>query len=45
VRQVTFGLDGDQCLIVRPDQHVAFRGAISAADAALTQLFGTDSPS
>jgi len=28
---------------VRPDQHVAFRGAISDAGAALTQLLGTDS--
>lgn len=37
-----FGL-ADQCLIVRPDQHVAFRGAISDAGAALTQLLGTDS--
>lgn len=39
----TFGLADDQCLIVRPDQHVAFRGAISDAGAALTQLLGTDS--
>lgn len=41
----TFGLADDQCLIVRPDQHVAFRGAISDAGAALTQLLGTDSSS
>ena len=39
----TFGLADDQCLIVRPDQHVAFRGAMSDAGAALTQLLGTDS--
>ncbi len=39
----TFGLAHDQCLIVRPDQHVAFRGATSDAGAALTQLLGTDS--
>ncbi len=40
----TFGLADDQCLIVRPDQHVAFRGAISGASAALAQLLGRESP-
>ncbi|MCY7300516.1 MAG: FAD-dependent monooxygenase [Ilumatobacteraceae bacterium] len=37
----TFGLAADECLIVRPDQHVAFRGAINGSRAALTQLLGS----
>ena len=32
------GLEPDQCLIVRPDQHVAHRGPASGAAAALTRL-------
>ena len=39
----TFGLDGDQCLIVRPDQHVAYRGPISGSAAAFAALFGVRS--
>ncbi len=31
----TFGLDDDRCLIVRPDQHVAYRGPIGPASSAL----------
>ena len=34
-----FGLDSTDCLIVRPDQHIAFRGPAAAADAELRQLF------
>jgi 2,4-dichlorophenol 6-monooxygenase len=40
----TFGLSPEQCLIVRPDQHVAFRGALSDASDAFARLFGTRSP-
>ena len=36
----TFGLDRDDCLIIRPDQHVAFRGPLAGALAARAQLFG-----
>jgi 2,4-dichlorophenol 6-monooxygenase len=35
----TFGLDRDHCLLVRPDQHIAFRGPITGATAAIGQLF------
>ena len=34
-----FDLDSDQCLIVRPDQHIAYRGPISGFAATLAQLF------
>ncbi|CAB4868760.1 unannotated protein [freshwater metagenome] len=34
----TFGLDNDQCLIVRPDQHVAYRGPLGGVPAALQRL-------
>ncbi len=38
-----FGLDDDQGLIVRPDQHVAYRGPISDSAAAFAALFGVRS--
>ena len=44
VWDATLGLAADQCLIVRPDQHVAFRGPLSGAGAALSQLFAASSP-
>lgn len=34
-----FGLGHDDCLIVRPDQHIAYRGRSAGAAAGLTQLF------
>ena len=34
-----FGLDRDTCLIVRPDQHIAYRGPISDVASTLAQLF------
>ena len=37
----TFGLHGDQCLIVRPDQHIAYRGPVSDIDATLARLFAS----
>lgn len=36
-----FGLADAQCLVVRPDQHVASRGALTDAAAAFGQLFPT----
>ncbi len=36
-----FGLHVDQCLIVRPDQHVTYRGPLSGVATAWTRLFGT----
>ncbi len=35
----TFGLDAQTCLIVRPDQHVAFRGPIGDALSTLERCF------
>ena len=35
----TFGLETDQVLVVRPDQHIAFRGTSGELTAALTRLF------
>jgi hypothetical protein len=35
----TFGLAPDVCLLVRPDQHVAYRGPIVDLSDALRQLF------
>ncbi len=36
----TFELDADICLVVRPDQHIAFRGRPDEASTALARLFG-----
>ncbi len=36
-----FGLDAETCLLVRPDQHIAFRGRPDDAVAALSRLFGS----
>ncbi len=36
------GLGDDQCLLVRPDQHVAYRGPITGAVAAASRLFTRD---
>jgi 2,4-dichlorophenol 6-monooxygenase len=41
----TFGLPTDECLLVRPDQHVAYRGPIVDVTDALEQLFGFDATS
>lgn len=38
-----FGLSAEQCLIVRPDQHVAFRGLRAHAADAFARLFGVRS--
>ena len=38
------GLGEDRCLIVRPDQHVAYRGAIDGAASALRHLSGDRGP-
>jgi 2,4-dichlorophenol 6-monooxygenase len=35
-----FGLGDEQCLIVRPDQHIAHRGPIGGAGEVLAQLLG-----
>jgi 2,4-dichlorophenol 6-monooxygenase len=35
----TLGLRSDQCLVVRPDQHVAYRGPLSGCPVVLSQLF------
>jgi hypothetical protein len=35
----TLDLDTNQCLIVRPDQHIAYRGPVNGVTAALGQLF------
>jgi 2,4-dichlorophenol 6-monooxygenase len=37
----TFALEPTHCLVVRPDQHVAYRGRISDVGTALAQLLGT----
>ncbi len=37
----SFGLDSQTCLIVRPDQHIAFRGPTSEALDALERCFGS----
>ncbi|MEM7337145.1 MAG: FAD-dependent monooxygenase [Actinomycetota bacterium] len=34
------GLVPERCLVVRPDQHVAYRGNLSGVASALTRLFG-----
>ncbi len=34
----TFAMADDHCLVVRPDQHVAYRGALDGGSAALRQL-------
>jgi len=36
-----FGLDSDQALIVRPDQHVAYRGPLAGVAGVLRSLSGT----
>ncbi len=40
----TFGLDANQCLIVRPDQHIAYRGPVDGAAVALERLFAAHVP-
>ncbi len=37
-----FAVDPDVCLLVRPDQHIAFRGPVAEVSAALRAMFGTD---
>ena len=37
-----FGLEPDACLLVRPDQHIAFRGRLADAPDALRAMFATD---
>lgn len=37
----TFDLPRDVCLLIRPDQHVAFRGPVTDIGAALDRLFAT----
>ena len=34
-----FGLVSDTCLVVRPGQHVSYRGPLAQAGEALAQLF------
>jgi 2,4-dichlorophenol 6-monooxygenase len=41
VWDASFGLDSQTCLIVRPDQHVAFRGPTIGAFNALERCFGS----
>ncbi len=41
VWSATFELDATQCLVVRPDQHVAYRGTLDGAALAVERLFGT----
>lgn len=36
------GLDSDTCLVVRPDQHVAYRGPVAESARALRQLFAPE---
>jgi hypothetical protein len=39
-----FEMAADQCLIVRPDQHIAYRGPIVGVDAAFDALFPPQEP-
>ena len=36
----TFAIDAASCLLVRPDQHIAFRGPVSEVGDALVAMFG-----